>query len=166
MGSAITNPHIQREPMMEYNLSPAECWLIFGFITILFEICFISGIGLVFAGFGAITTAGVISIDPNMLTYQYPLFAAFSFAWCGVLWQPLKKYLHNKSAVSHTSDLVGVLVEVTGSALVPGGKVGQVKWSGTILNARLDSEVSSEQIAGTILRVKEVDGSIVICTTR
>lgn len=148
---------------MEYNLSPAECWLIFGFITVLFEIFFISGIGMVFAGLGALTTAAIISFDPNMLLHQYPLFAICSFFWFGILWRPLQKYLHNKSVISQPSDLVGVTVEVTGSSLLPNGRLGQVKWSGTILNAKLDLGVTDEQTAGTILRIKEVDGSIVIC---
>lgn len=149
---------------MTYNLTPAECWLIFGFITILFEICFISGVGLVFAGFGAITTAGIISFEPNMLSHQYPLFASCSFVWFGILWRPLKKYLYSKSSVSQSSDLVGAVVEVTGLALLSSGELGQVKWSGTILNAKLDHEASGEQAVGTLLRVKEVDGSIVICS--
>lgn len=151
---------------MEYYLSPAEYWLIFGFIIILLEMFFISGFGLLFAGLGAITIAAVLSYEPNMLQYQFPLFALCSFGWFGILWHPLKKYLYNKSSASQSSDLVGAMVEVTGSSLLPGGRLGQVKWSGTMLNARLDSEVLSEQIVGTILRVKEVDGNIVICTAR
>jgi membrane protein implicated in regulation of membrane protease activity len=147
---------------MEYNLSAPEYWVILGFLAVLFEMLFVPGLGILFIGLGAITIAGSISWYPEIIHYQYPLFALFSFLWFGMLWQPLKKYLYNKPTTKNTSDVIGNDVEVIGSPLRPSGGLGQVKWSGTIMNARLDPDVTEPQEVGTTLRVKDVDGTILI----
>ncbi len=149
---------------MEINLSSSENWILLGFVAILFEMLFLSGFGILFAGFGALTTAAAISLYPHTISYQFPIFAISSFIWLGMLWKPLKKYLYHKSVNSNVaSDLVGQNVEVIQSALHPGGSIGYVRWSGTILSARLGSTVLRPQAVGTVLKIKEVVGSLVIC---
>ena len=49
-----------------------------------------------------------------------------------------------------------------GADLVP-GHLGNVRWSGTILNAELTPNVNVIIPVGTLLRVVNINGNVVIC---
>jgi len=117
-------------------ISPVEWWFLWAFVGLLVELLLAPGFGVLFISFGALTVAGLMLVFPSLEIYQYLFFCLFSFAWVAILWKPIKCYVFSaKKNHTSSSDLVGQEVEVINNPLT--SVVGQVKWSGTIMNARL-----------------------------
>lgn len=144
------------------NMSQVEWWLILAFACVLIELLLTPGFGMLFVACGALTVSGLIYIIPALEDYQYQVFCLFAFFWVAILWKPIKHYLLNrKTGHRAASDLAGQDVEVINAPLAY-GEVGQVRWSGTIMNARLDHDLLDAKV-GTILKIKEVEGNVLIC---
>ncbi|MES2214620.1 MAG: NfeD family protein [Pseudomonadota bacterium] len=143
------------------DITQTEWWLIFGFAGILIELLISPGLGGIFLSLGAVTVAAIVSFIPSMEVYQYLLFCLFSCFWVIALWKPLKYPNIFSTKRSQTSDLVGQEVEVINLPL-EAGIIGQVKWSGTIMNAKLAEDFKPAEV-GAILKVREVEGNILIC---
>lgn len=147
-----------------FHISTVEWWVIWAFVGILIELLLAPGLGMFFISCGALTVAGLMLIFPDIETYQYPLFCIFSFFWVATLWKPIQCYILSKSKrLYNVSDIIGQEVEVVDRPLIAGGVLGQVKWSGTIMNAKLDYDFGTDVPAGTILEVKKVEGNVLIC---
>ena len=128
------------------SLNPSSIWLIAGALMIVLELALVPGIGLLFAGLGAISvgiglTAGWI----ETLSAQFILFFICTALWTAILWKPLKSFIAGKD--SGFEDMVGSTAVVFGQSIVK-GKMGKVKWSGTIMKCQLDHEAEGpDQIA-------------------
>jgi membrane protein implicated in regulation of membrane protease activity len=147
---------------LPFDIPTSSIWLAFGVFLIIFEVFFIPGIGLVFAGLGAVTVGGVLLtgwIDAT--SSQFILFFLSTGVWAICLWKPLKKFIEVKD--SGFDDMVGSTAIVYGVALQK-GKTGEVKWSGTIMKCELQSEGESDQIieAGAEVVIREVCKGILI----
>jgi membrane protein implicated in regulation of membrane protease activity len=145
---------------MEEFIGSIAFWSLIGFAAIMVELLFISGFGMLFIGLGAFTVAGINVFYPEMQYLQYLYFALFSCLWFALLWYPLKNFYH-KSPSSLVSNFIGDKVELI-SDLKP-GSIGQVKWSGTIMNAELTKDIKKTIKAGEFLEVEGVRGSILVC---
>lgn len=148
------------------DIGPVEIWLVLGVICILIEFSAISGIGFLFAGFGALTNAILIYNFPESKDYQIISFGILSLLWFLLLWWPLKIYVYgrgNNKNLQNYFDIVGSSVKVVGQPLTP-DVPGQVEWSGTILNARLANEEKSSAEIGDVLYVQRVQGNLLICS--
>jgi membrane protein implicated in regulation of membrane protease activity len=144
------------------SMSQVELWLVLAFTCILIELLLAPGFGMLFIACGALTVSGLMYIIPALEDYQYQVFCLFAFFWVAILWKPLTHYLRSNKTEQHTtSDLIGQDVEVISEPLTTDG-VGQVKWSGTIMNARLDHDLSAAAL-GTILKIRRVEGNVLIC---
>lgn len=143
-----------------FELAPVYIWLIIGFVCLIIEFK-LPTIGFLFLGLGGLTNAVLVSSYPPCLDYQFVCFGLVSLAWFIILWYPLKKYMH-KGDKHQTFDIIGSRVEVYGTRILVGGE-GVVKWSGAIMNARLDVSAVTPAEVGEKLIVEGVKGNILLC---
>lgn len=151
------------------DISAVEIWLIVGIIFIIIEFSKIPGIGFLFLGLGALTTSALISSYLEITHYQIATFGLVSFTWFLVLWWPLKKFVYGKRKGNNINqgyfDLVGNQVTVLNRNIEP-GKIGQVSWSGTIMNAKLVDSEKEHVNPDDVLYVLEVKGNVLICSRK
>lgn len=145
-----------------FELSPVYIWLIAGLVCLVIELK-LPTIGFLFLGLGGLTNAVLVNIYPVCCDYQFISFGLASFVWFLILWYPLKNYVR-KSGKHHRFDIIGSEVEVCGAAIMAGGS-GAVKWSGAVMNARLEADSEAAEI-GEKLIVKSVSGNVLICGKR
>lgn len=139
-----------------------EYWIIIGVASILLEIAIAPAVGFLFIGLSCITLGSFLVAFPGLEEYQFLLFIILSFMWAAVLVEHVAKYRKKSTANTNHSDLIGQEVEVQGADLLP-GNVGCVKWSGTILNAELAHNINVVIPVGTLLKVVNINGNVVIC---
>jgi len=149
--------------MQEIITNPVYIWLLLGIFLIAAEAMTAPGMGIFLAGLGALATAIILRfdlVDAANLTWQCISFFAFTSFFALVLWKPLKKLRTSSRSGKHKfHDMIGSAAIVTGNGLKM-GETGQVLWSGTIMNAELDSSVASEFVsAGTTVTVKSLSGT-------
>jgi len=144
------------------ELSPSIIWLLAGSILIAFEVTILSGVGLLFAGLSAICV-GVALITGwiESPTVQFITFFLITGLWAAALWRPLKNFM--KSPQSGIDDMVGSVAVVCGDPIKP-GQMGEVKWSGTIMKCKFDSETDRKVYlaSGTEVTIVEVSNGILI----
>lgn len=137
-------------------------WLLAGVVFVAAEALGISGIGLLFAGLGAVVTGsalyfGFIAAESTDIQFTVFFLAAALFAIA--LWKPLKKL----RAGHHPgfSDIIGAVGYVGSQGLTK--KSGEVTWSGTIMKAQLIPDASIEHLeAGAQVTVVAVKGATLI----
>ena len=99
---------------------------------------------------------------PEIEFYQIVSMGLSSLAWFLLLWWPLKNFVYgSKDAKNSYFNIVGMQVEVALKDIEASGR-GQVYWSGTIMNARIDDNKGAK--VGDSLYILEVRGNILICT--
>jgi membrane protein implicated in regulation of membrane protease activity len=139
-------------------------WLVCGGLFLVLEVTAISGIGFLFAGLAAITTGGLVQyglINTDNYTLQTGVFLGCVFLWAGVLWLPMQRF-YKKNKSGSFNNMVGDTAIICGGALKK-GKIGQVKWSGTIMNARISDNNQLETIEeDSMVTIEAVDGNILI----
>lgn len=148
-------------------ISDVELWIIIGIICLIIEFTKLPGIGFLFLSFGALSSAILISNYPNFFYNQYIVFAYFgllSLLWFIILWWPLKKYVDNKPNKHNYFDMIGQEVKVY-SRIVP-REVGQVKWSDTIIDARLADAETEVAEKNTKLYIEQIVGNTLICSRK
>ena len=142
-------------------------WIAVGVICLALEAMAVPGVGFLFAGLSAITVGGLINLGilgQASHIEQVSLFLAFVFVWAAILWIPLKNFSF-KNEVNAFNNIVGDIAEVESDVLIK-GKIGKVKWSGTIMRARLDVDDTVQSVLkGTEVYIKLVDGNTVTVTT-
>lgn len=148
---------------MEYFANnPSLTWLAIGVVVIVLEFFAAPGLGIVFAGMGAIVVGALLefglieSFNAQLLT-----FAVATGLWALFLWKPLKRMIANKAAGKGESHIIGT------EAIVAKGGVnkvaGNAKWSGTIMKARLAKDAKVEKLQeGDLAEVVDLDGSTLI----
>jgi membrane protein implicated in regulation of membrane protease activity len=149
---------------MQWNIQPSEVWMIIGFSLIFIELIKLPGFGLLFLGLGSLTVSIILASEKIELS-QYAQFAIFIVStciWFGLLWKPLKNFNSKKSSKTSYLDMIGEDVVVIGDKITP-GLIGQVKWSGTLMNATLESTANKPANVGDIIVIKEVMGNVLIC---
>lgn len=141
-------------------------WLVLGIIFIIIEVFAIPGIGFLFAGLGAITLGALLTFDlmfASGWTEHIAYFFFFTTVWAVILWVPLKNTLKNKNGEGY-SNIVGTSAEVTEDLI--SGKIGQVKWSGARMRARIIASSDEEKIPkGETVWVHENKGGILHVST-
>jgi membrane protein implicated in regulation of membrane protease activity len=149
------------EDKIMFGISLIELWLIIGVMFLVIEFIAAPNIGFLFFGFGALSNAILIYNYPILLKGQITIFGLLSLIWFVVLWWPLKKYIYNKATrQSNYSDMINKEVEVY-SPTISSDKMGQIKWSGVIMNALLEQN-QKEVKAGDKVLITEVRGNVLI----
>ena len=77
------------------ELSVTNLWLISGVIMLAAEAFGISGVGLMFAGLGCLSTGamlnlGLIALDARLM--QFLVFFMSTAIWTIVLWKPMRRF--------------------------------------------------------------------------
>ncbi|MCC2646863.1 MAG: hypothetical protein K0R02_928 [Rickettsiaceae bacterium] len=149
---------------MQWNIQPSEVWMIIGFSLIFIELIKLPGLGFLFLGLGSLTVSIILASEKIELNQyaQIAIFIISSCIWFAVLWKPLKNFSSKKNSKTSYYDMIGEDVVVIGDKITP-GLIGQVKWSGTIMNATLESTANKPANIGDIIVIKEVMGNVLIC---
>ena len=143
---------------MEMLQNAPHLWLIAGGILIVLEFILMPGIGFLFAGLGALTAglALVLGLADNQVV-QWIIFFATTILWTALLWKPLKNFRLGHSGKDF-NDMIGhkaVLLE----DLTP-GITGRAKWSGTIMNAKLEAASNETLLKNSEVTIVEVNGNV------
>jgi membrane protein implicated in regulation of membrane protease activity len=152
--------------MSKLPFYPIEAWLLLGAFFIAVELLYLPNIGLLFLGLGALSCGILISTLPYIIHYQWIIFGLASLFWFVALWIPLKRYVYKQNIKIAYSDMINNEVYVCNRPLIAGGGIGEVKWSGTIMNARLEDNEPTEAAIGEKLYIKEACGNILICSKK
>ena len=141
---------------------PSAIWLIAGSVLIAFEATLLPGVGLLFAGLGAICVGvALIAGWIESITFQFIIFFLLTGFWAILLWKPLKNIM--KYPQSGFDDMVGSVAVVCGDPIKP-GQTGKVKWSGTIMKCKfaLETKDKVHLTPGTEVTIVKVSNGILI----
>lgn len=106
----------------------------------------ISGIGLLFAGFGALTIGAYLHLAPELSELsQFAFFLVATALYAIILWKPLQKFRAPKSG--GYQNIVGDIAYISGEGLTK-GTVGEATWSGTIMKAKLCDSCTVDAVSG------------------
>lgn len=131
-------------------------WLVAGVIFVVLEFTALPGVGLLFAGVAALLVGGLTESMGTSLTYQWVIFLAGTVILTLLFYKPLRNYQTNKDV--KYSDMVGESATVVG-VLVPNIE-GKVRWSGTVMKARLQSADTLAE--GASVKITAIDGNILV----
>ncbi|MEI6729634.1 MAG: NfeD family protein [Pseudomonadota bacterium] len=148
--------------MDEIFSNPVYIWLLVGASLIVFEVLTIPGLGILFAGLGALTTAIILQLGyAQSILAQMVVFFSFTGFWAAILWKSLKKLrtCGSKNKL-HLSNMVGDTAIVVNTPLKV-GETGQVTWSGTIMRAEIATSFIGEEIGvGSHVIIDSVVGNV------
>ena len=136
-------------------------WLLIGLVLIVAEMFMLPGLGMLFVGLGALSVGLLEIMYPKLHEMQYIIFIVSTLLWFMLLWKPMNRHIYKKH-VSVVPNIIGSKVKVVHQALEV-GSIGQVEWSGTVMNAKLSQNVTSSAKIGTMLEVVEVQGNVLVC---
>ena len=135
-------------------------WLIAGVLFFALEALGISGIGFLFAGFGATTVGSLVyySVLPqDALINQFVVFFIATAAWAILLWKPLQRFRLRSPAQGY-NNMIGETAYVGASGIDEKG--GEVTWSGTIMKAQIAQGVSAKRLdAGSQVTIVDIVGT-------
>ncbi len=151
--------------MILSEISMIQWWLTISMVCIIIEFANIPNVGFLFLSLGGLSTAVILKNYPYLLKYQYIVFGFASSVWLIILWYPLQLYVCVKHNKYEYFDMVGKKVVVYSDELLV-GKIGQVSWSGTIMNATLSKDTVKLSHKGDVLYIIQVDGNVLICTAK
>ena len=129
--------------------NPAGFWLILSLILFIAEVTMLQLIGVLFLALGALLLGVLITLGifaESSLVSQVALFLCFSGLCALILWKPLKRLKSKKG--QEYSDVIGSYATVIDAPLEQ-GKIGRVKWSGTIMRAKLATANTTTTNTGT-----------------
>jgi membrane protein implicated in regulation of membrane protease activity len=137
-------------------------WFVIGTLLILAEL-YLGGIGIFLVGLGAITTGAFATweiITLNDLVIQMITFFAATAIWTIILWKPFIGMKTNDN--KQFSNMIGDEAIVQKDKLVR-DVVGDVKWSGTILRAKLSHTSPVDYVdKGGVVKIVAIEKGIVI----
>lgn len=146
-------------------LNHAYSWYGIGVAAIIFELS-MGGIGLIFAGLGAITVGALVNfhvidiLDSWLL--EIAAFLILTFLWTVILWKPFKKL--TKGEGKKYQDIINQEAQIYDENGLEKGKTGNIKWSGSIVKARIAEDSSLLRIAKdeSVYIVGKEDGALII----
>lgn len=135
-------------------------WLLAGVVFLAAEALGASGVGLLFAGLGALTIGTLVTVQPELsVLSQWIIFLATTGLWAIFLWKPLQKF-RGRSSNDGYKNIVGDTAFVGAHGLQK-NVTGEVTWSGTIMRAELAEGVEN-QPAGAQVLITDVAGNTLI----
>jgi len=141
-------------------MSVSILWLIGGAALIALEALGIPGIGALFAGLAALLTGLLIefgALPAEDMIAQWAVFLLATILFAALLWKKLKNWRINPSA-PRFQNMVGdeaIVVEA-----LTGDAIGKVRWSDTLMQARLQHGTVAELPVGARTTIVAVDGNI------
>lgn len=151
---------------MTFGIS--EYWLLAGVTLLVLEAVGLPGVGLLFAGLGALTVGGLIDIgvvDAGQGLTQALAFLLATSAWTAMLWRPMRRFYSNQNKTGY-NNMVGETA-YAGNGGLSKGAVGEATWSGTIMRATLAADAGVDSVeSGAPLVIVEVKGATLIVRPR
>ena len=150
--------------MPDTFISAPALWIAVGIALVAAEALALPGVGLLFAGLGAITTGLAASFGfCNDFIPQMTWFFVSTSVWGLILWFPLKRLQHG--GATGYSDMIGAMAVVAEDDM-ESGKTGKVIWSGAIMNAILSQDNKVARVAkGTSVRIVEVVRGVLVVSS-
>ena len=136
-------------------------WLLAGAVLLALEAFGIPGIGFLFAGIAGIAVGALVElglIDPLAIVTQFAVFFLVTALFAALLWNKMKNWRMNPNA-PHYNNMVGTEAVVTQELI--NDAVGEVRWSGALMRARLADKTGSV-LVGTTVVIREMDGNILL----
>lgn len=142
---------------------PLVLWLAAGVILFLAEIV-VPGVGLMFAGMGALTVGMVINfslVTPEDTILQTVIFLFATALWTLVLWKPIQKLKFSRNKGSY-HNIIGETATVSPKGLNKQDG-GEVIWSGALMRARLAGNSGAENMEpGAQVEIKDIVGNTLV----
>lgn len=149
-------------------ISTSIAWLVVGFVFIAIEVFGLPSAGFLFGGLAAMLVA--MLIEGHIISEDNTILAIgiwFLITACigAFLWKPMKKWRTTKrSATSTNNGMIGDRAIILNKDLQP-NELGSASWSGTIMNARLDSVITHTIAVGSECVIVRVEGNTLILST-
>ena len=141
-------------------MSPSVMWLVAGALFICIEIFGMPGIGFLFAGIGALITGVAIQtglVEPTATVMHFTLFFITACISAALLWKRLKHHIPRAPKYHNMVGTEGVV----GNGGLAGTKIGEVRWSGTQMRARLVDHAPVDVLAeGAPVIIRHVEGNV------
>ncbi len=145
-------------------LSPSLVWLIIGIVAMLIEIlAIIPGIGILFMGLAAFSVSILVATEMGAalsLVGQSAWFFGLTVVYAVVLWKPLKRWRISSAKGETYNNMVGDTAIVIENPLQQ-GIIGKVRWSGTVMNAKLHQDAVTATVDATV-EIVAVEGNTLI----
>lgn len=141
-------------------------WLIAAAILLALEAFGIPGIGFLFAGLAAFVVGLAVELRViPALNYaaQGAVFFAVTCLFAALLWKKLKHWRLNPNGPVY-SNIIGTEATVTQPLI--GDGVGEVRWSGTLMRARLQPGSAPEMLVGATVIVRAAEGNLLTVTPK
>lgn len=145
-----------------FSNDSALIWLLVGAFLIILEAATSPGLGLFLAGLGALCAGILVKshvVPASAGAAQIAWFFGFTTLWTIVLWKPLRHFQARQgrgSGGENFRDMIGETAIVGKGGLKP-QELGQVIWSGTIMNAQLEGTEALPE--GAYVVIKSVSGT-------
>lgn len=124
----------------------------------------ISGVGLFFASFGALTIGVLLHLDiiaQDATLSQFAYFVAATAGWTILLWKPISRFYSSRNQKGY-HNIVGDTAFVGSEGLSKKAQ-GEVTWSGTIMKAKMAEDADAEELeAGTQVEITDMQGVTLI----
>lgn len=144
------------------GISASILWLLAGAGMLALEAFGLPGIGFLFAGLGAILVGVAIEaglVGAGNYIAQFAVFLVFTSIFAALLWKKLKAWRMNPRGETY-QNMIGENAVIALSGLQKGA-TGQVRWSGTLMQAELDPSESALGLAeGSIVKIVAVKGNV------
>ena len=140
-------------------------WLIAGAVLLALEAFGLPGIGFLFAGIAAILVGALVEIgliDGAAIVTQFGVFGLATVLFAVLLWKKLKSWRINPSA-PHYHNMVGTEAVVTQELI--NDAIGEVRWSGALMRARLAEKHGSLTVGSTVI-VRAMDGNVLLVAAK
>lgn len=142
-------------------------WLVAGVLFFALEAIGISGIGFLFAGFGATTVGSLVyygTLPQEDIINQFVVFFVTTALWAVLLWKPLQKFRLRNPAQGY-NNMIGETAYVGASGIDEKG--GEVTWSGTIMKAQIANGASAKRLeAGSQVTIVDIVGTTLMVKPR
>lgn len=140
-----------------------------GAVLMLLEALLFPGVGCLYAGLAAITTGALLQfniLDVTDYSTQVAVFFTAVFLWAAILWVPLKNFQKQKNGgkfnSAESSDIVGQQAVVYSRTLNK-GEIGEAKFSGTIMRAKISENSSNHSFkSGDTVDIIGIEGNVLI----
>lgn len=140
-------------------------WLLAGAVLLALEAFGIPGIGFLFAGIAAILVGALVELGllhPLSTVTQFGVFGLATVLFAVLLWNKLKSWRINPNA-PHYHNMVGTEAVVTQPLI--NDAIGEVRWSGALMRARLADKHGSLAV-GTPVIIREMDGNVLLVVAK
>ncbi len=129
-----------------FDTYPGTFWLVFAVVLVIIEVS-TPGIGFLFSAIAALALGSLMSLEllnPGSFYLEIAYFFGLTTLFAIILWKPMKKFVQPKE--DSYEGIIGTSATVINKPIVK-IKTGQIKWSGTFMQATLKPDSNVDSIA-------------------